>query len=115
MEQRVFTLCAEWLRDQVRLCTPSVVLDSRTTSLKCYYFLNGNAEKFPVIREGDGCEYIERLSTPCIFTRKGAEIIRDLLDDAIMNKRPLLDEMSTLSLDWSNPFESPMFLAHLSA
>lgn len=114
MEQRVFTLCAEWLRHQVRLCAPSVVLDSRTTSLKCYYFLNGNAEKFPVIRE-EGREYIERLSTPCIFTHRGAEIIRDILDDAIINKRPLLDEMNTLSLDWSNPFESPIFLAHLSA
>ena len=70
----------EWLSQLVRERIPGVVVDHSVTPLKCYYFLNGNAEKFKVIDE-DGDECIIRFSTKPIFNERGADIIRDLLDD----------------------------------
>ena len=93
----------EWLTQLVRERIPGVVVDHTVTPLKCYYFLNGNAEKFKVIDE-DG-ERVIRFSIKPVFSKRGTDIVRDLLDDLtpLSSKR---QKLQCLAID-SEPDSDP--------
>ncbi len=80
------TALRQWLFDLVSMRIPAVVLDKRTSDLKCFLFLSGLSQKF-YIHSSNVNESIRRFQiTHCIFSRNGQTFIDDYFFDPIQTE-----------------------------
>lgn len=75
------------LFDKVADLLPLVVLDKTVSAMQCYYFLNGNAERF-LSRYGKE-ERLQRYRTVAIFSDDGANYVKDILENEMPTQKTM--------------------------
>lgn len=66
------------LFDKVAELLPLVVIDKNVSAMQCYYFLNGNAERF--LTHYGKEERMQRYRIAAIFSDDGANYVKDVLE-----------------------------------
>ena len=66
------------LFDKVAELLPLAVIDKNVSAMQCYYFLNGNAERF-LTRYGKE-ERMQRYRIDAVFSDDGANYVKDVLE-----------------------------------